>query len=73
MKKGKTPVLAADEAMAMQNAIDVTAPVGLRDRALIGLTIFTFARVGAVISMRIEDVYVQSRRTWVQLQEKGGK
>lgn len=73
VRKGKTPVLTADEARAMLDAIDVTTPVGLRDRALIGLMIFTFARVGAAIGMRIEDVYVQGRRTWVRLQEKGGK
>jgi integrase len=35
--------------------------------------VYTFARVGAVIRMRSEDVYVQGRRTWVRLHEKGGK
>ena len=46
---------------------------GLRDRALIALMIYTFARVGAVVKMRAEDVFVQGRRTWVRLREKGGK
>ncbi len=73
VKKGKTPVLAAGEARAMLDAIDLTSPIGLRDRALIGLMVYTFARVGAVIKMRGEDVYVQGRRTWIRLQEKGGK
>ena len=73
VRKGKTPVLAADEARAMLNAIDITTTVGLRDRALIGLMVYTFARVGAVTGMRVEDVYVQGRRTWVRLHEKGGK
>jgi len=35
--------------------------------------VYTFARVGAAIKMRVEDVYVQGRRTWVRLHEKGGK
>lgn len=73
VRKGKTPVLAADEARAMLDAIDTATPVGLRDRALIGLMVYTFARVGAVVGMRLEDVYVQGRRTWVRLHEKGGK
>ena len=73
VKKGKTPVLAAEEARALLDAIDVSTPIGLRDRALIGLMVYTFARVGAAIRMRVEDVYVQSRRTWVRLHEKGGK
>ena len=73
VKKGKTPVLMAEEARAMLDAIDLTSAIGLRDRALIGLMVYTFARVGAVIKMRGEDVYVQGRRTWIRLQEKGGK
>ena len=73
VKKGKTPVLAAEEARALLDAIDVTTPMGLRDRALIGLMVYTFARVGAVLKMRLEDVFVQGRRTWVRLHEKGGK
>lgn len=71
--KGKTPVLTAEEARAMLDAIDIATPVGLRDRALIGLMVYTFARVGAAIGMRVEDVYVQGRRTWVRLHEKGGE
>jgi site-specific recombinase XerD len=72
-KKGKTPVLAADEARALLDAIDTTTLTGLRDRALIGLMVFTFARVGAALKMQVEDVYIQGRRTWVRLHEKGGK
>lgn len=73
VKKGKTPVLTAEEARVMIDAIDTDSPVSLRDRALIGLMVYTFARVGAVIKMKVEDVYVQGRRTWVRLHEKGGK
>ena len=72
-RKGKTPVLAADEARAMLDAIDTSTAIGLRDRALIALMVYTFARVGAAVGMRLEDVYVQGRRTWVRLHEKGGK
>ena len=72
-KKGRTAVVTAEEARAILDRIDIDTVVGLRDRALIALMVFTFARVGAVIKMRVEDVYVQSRRTWVRLHEKGGK
>lgn len=73
VKKGKTPVLAADEARVLLDSIDITSVVGLRDRALIAMMVYTFARVGAVVKMRVEDVYVQGRRTWGRLHEKGGK
>ena len=73
VKKGKTSVLSAEETRALLDAIDVTSPVGLRDRALIALMTYAFARVGAVVKMRVEDVYIQNRRLWVRLHEKGGK
>jgi site-specific recombinase XerD len=73
VRKGKTPVLAADEARTLLDAIDATTLTGLRDRALIGLMVYSFARVSAALGMKIEDVYVQGRRTWIRLQEKGGK
>jgi integrase len=47
--------------------------LGLRDRALLGIMVFSFARIGAVIQMKVGDYFVQGRRRWVRLQEKGGK
>lgn len=73
VRRGKTPVLAPAEARQLLDAIDVSVPAGLRDRALIGLMIYSFARVGAALAMRVEDVYVQNWRLWVRLHEKGGK
>jgi len=72
-RKGKTPVLDATEARQLLDSIDVSTPIGLRDRALIALMVFSFARVGAALAMRVDDVYVQHRRLWVRLREKGGK
>lgn len=73
VKKGKTAVLSAAEARTLLDSISIASHVGLRDRALIALMVYTFARVGAALQMRVEDVYVQKRRTWVRLHEKGGK
>jgi len=73
VRKGKTPVLDPTEARQLLDSIDVGTPIGLRDRALIGLMVYSFARVGAALAMRVEDVYVQNRRLWVRLREKGGK
>jgi site-specific recombinase XerD len=73
VKKGKTPVLSAEEARCLLDSIETGSVAGLRDRALIGLMTYTFARVGAAISMRVEDFYVQGRRAWIRLHEKGGK
>jgi integrase len=45
----------------------------LRDRALIGLMVYSFARIGAALGMKVEDAYTQNRRLWVRPREKGGK
>ena len=66
-------MLDAAEARQLIDAIDTTTVIGLRDRALIGLMVYSFARIGAAIGMRVEDVYSQNRRLWVRLHEKGGK
>jgi len=73
VRKGKTIVLEPAEARALLDSIDVTTQVGLRDRALIGLMVYSFARVSAALGMKVEDVYRERRRLWVRLREKGGK
>src|SRR5215471_12125789 len=52
--KGKTPVLAPDEARALLGSIPTASLLGLRDRALIGVMVYTFARVNAVIRMKVK-------------------
>jgi hypothetical protein len=53
---GRTPILDPAEAGALLDSIDVAMPAGLRDRALIGLMVCSFARIGAALSMKIEEV-----------------
>ncbi len=72
-KTGATPVLSAEEVRAILDAIDITTPIGLRDRALLAFMVYTFARVGAATGMRIDDIFIQNGRTAIRLKEKGGK
>jgi integrase/recombinase XerD len=55
------------------DSIDTSTVVGLRDRALISVMTFAFARISAVVAMRVEDYYPKGKRWWVRLHEKGGK
>jgi integrase/recombinase XerD len=73
VKRGKTPVLTADQARVLLDSIKTDTIIGLRDRAMIGLMCYTFARVSAMVNMRIEDYYENGKRSWVRLHEKGGK
>src|SRR5207247_7608109 len=73
VKRGKTPVLKADQARALLDSIDTSTIVGLRDRALLGIMCYTFARVSAAVGMRVEDYYQNGKRWWFRLHEQGGK
>lgn len=73
VRRGKTPVLAPDEAKQLLFALDTETLSGLRDRALIATMIYSFARISAVTSLKVEDAFVQQRRLWLRLHEKGGK
>jgi integrase len=71
--KGKTPILTPTEARKLIRSIPPDTVVGLRDRALIGLMIYTFARVSAAATMNVKDVYRKQETLWGRLHEKGGK
>jgi len=70
---GKTPVLSAADTRLLLDSIHPESWTGLRDRALIAVMVYSFARVSAVLQMRVEDYYWQARRPWLRLHEKGGK
>ena len=59
VKRGKTPVLQPGEVRLLLDSIDTSAIGGLRDRALMGVMIYSFARVSAVVNMDVDDYYQQ--------------
>ena len=73
VKRGRTPVLLGDEVRTLLDTIRTDTLVGLRDRALIGVLVYGFARIGAALAMDVGDLYVQGRRRWLRLHEKGGR
>jgi integrase/recombinase XerD len=73
LKRGKTPVLRAEEARRLLDSIDTSTIGGLRDRALIALMAFSFARIGATLEMLVADYFVEREQRWLRLHEKCGK
>ena len=73
VKKGKTPVLSVAEAKELIESIPTDTLVGLRDRAIMGVMLYSFARVSAVCGLKVKDFFSQGRRAWFRLHEKGGK
>ena len=73
VKTGKTPILSAKETRAVLDGIDVSTLAGLRDRAFLGVLVYSFARVSAAVSLRVADYYTQGPRSFFRLHEKGGR
>jgi site-specific recombinase XerD len=73
VRRGKTPVLSTEQARTLLDAIDTSTITGLRDRALVGVMVYSFARVSAVIGMNGGDYFSDGNRFWFRLKEKGGR
>ena len=73
VKRGKTPVLAREETRELLDSIETDTIRGLRDRALIGVLVYSFARIGAALSMKVDDYFSEGKRWKLRLHEKGGK
>jgi site-specific recombinase XerD len=73
IKRGKTSVLSAEEARQLLDSIETNTLIGLRDRALIGVMVYSFSRVSAAVSMRVEDYFQAGKRWKFRFMEKGGK
>ncbi len=73
VKEGKTPAITPEQARHVLHSIDVSNVVGLRDRAIIGVLIYTAARGGAVARLRARDFFTDGRQWLFRFDEKGGK
>ena len=66
-------MLTPSETRSLLDRIDLGMVVGLRDRALLSVLVYSFARVSAAVGMRRQDYFRQGVRGWLRLHEKGGK
>ncbi len=71
--RGKTPVLTAAQARHLLDSMETSSLIGLRDRATIGVMVYSFARIGAIVGMDVGDIIDNGRRWSVRLREKNGK
>ena len=73
VRVGKTPVLTSEEARQLFESLDLRTVSGVRDRALMGLMVYTLARISAALSMNVSDYFQVGRKMMIQLHEKGGR
>jgi integrase/recombinase XerD len=52
VRRGKTPMLTEEQARRLLESVNTSTLVGLRDRALIGVMIYSFSRISAVMAVR---------------------
>lgn len=71
--EGKTPEISIEQARLLIRSIDASNVIGLRDRAIIGILIYTAARVGAIAKLRRTDFYDLGDQHCLRFTEKGGK
>ena len=73
VRKGKTPVISAEDMRKLLDAIDTSEVIGLRDRALIATMFYSFGRVGAVTQMNVDDYYHNGKRSYIVSMRKAAR
>lgn len=71
--EGKTPEITVEQARRLLASVDTTRLVGLRDKSILAVLVYTAARVGAVARLRRQDFYDIGDQHCLRFQEKGGK
>lgn len=74
VSKGSTPILNGGDAYHLLSSMETDTLKGLRDKALIGVMLYSFARVSATLGMKVKDYFQTGRGEMsLRLREKGGK
>jgi site-specific recombinase XerD len=71
--EGKTAEISIEQARKLFRSIDVSTPMGLRDRAVLGVLAYTGSRVGAVARLNMSDYRDTGEQRALRFREKGGK
>ena len=71
--EGKTPEITVEQARRLLASIDTSHVVGLRDRAVIAVLIYTAVRIGAVATLKMKSLEHDGSQWLLKFAEKGGK
>jgi integrase/recombinase XerD len=71
--EGKTPEITVKQARKLLQSIDTSDIIGLRDKSIIAILIYTAARVGAVAKLKCKDLYDTGDQFCLRFNDKGGK
>lgn len=71
--EGLTPCYTDDDIVAFFRTIPTDSVVGLRDRAVIAVMAYTFARISSVVALDFSDYYAQGKDWMLRFHGKGGR
>ena len=71
--EGKTPEITIKQARKLLSSINTDNVVGLRDKAIMSILIYTASRVGAVARLKLKDLYDTGDQYCLHFLDKGGK
>lgn len=71
--RARTPEIGAEQARTLLRSIDASNVVGLRDRAVLAVLVYTAARVGAVARLSVKNLMHDGSEYTLRFSEKGGK
>ena len=72
-RTGKTPVIIPEQVRQILDSIPLFSQADYRDRALIGLMVFSFFRVSAALALSLKDYELRGEQRWIIGEEKGSK
>jgi integrase/recombinase XerD len=72
-ERSHTTVFEEDEIKAFLGSIEPDSLIGIRDKALFNVLLYGWARVSALVALKVEDYYQRKGDCWLRLQEKRGK
>jgi integrase/recombinase XerD len=72
-RDGKTVGLSPEDCRRLIDAPDPNTPVGIRDRAILGLLAYSACRVGELAKLRVGDYRASGGHKVLELYGKGGK
>lgn len=71
--EGRTPEIPIAEVRKLLASIDTSHVVGLRDRAILAVLVYTASRRSAAAKLRLSDFYNTGQQWMLHFAEKGGK
>jgi site-specific recombinase XerD len=71
--EGKTPAFSTEEVQKVLESVDTSHVIGWRDKAFLATLAYTFARISAVVSLKVEDYFQTGKRSLIRFNEKVGK